>query len=134
MEPILREGTQQVRPNLATLPNVRDFVLEYDTKFDTLHLVSRSTRPAVSVDCAGELWVRVDVSNGDIVGVEIEDFEAVFLRKHPEVAPAWDSLRSKLPSRHRSAQASSFPLVIAEFLKRFLANCSRQQTMEMMPA
>jgi len=134
MEPILREGTSPIRPNLATLQNVSNFTLEYDARFDTIYLVSGSNRPAVSVDCAGELWLRVDVENGDIIGVEIPDFQAVFLQHHQEVAPNWEKLRSRSRFGLGNRRTSSFRQVLTDFLRKFLADCSHQQTLEMMPA
>jgi uncharacterized protein YuzE len=68
-----------------TLPNTLNFETKYDKAEDILFLHSKDDRPAISVDCDGEFWVRIDPHNGEILGIEIEDFKRVFLKKHPEL-------------------------------------------------
>jgi uncharacterized protein YuzE len=66
--------------------NILDFDVAYDKESDILSMNSKENRPAVSVDLAGEIWVRIDPQTGEITGIEIEDFKSVFLKKHPEIA------------------------------------------------
>lgn len=70
--------------NLATLGNVLSFEMTYDKGSDSLLMQSDSTTPAISVDWDGELWVRINPSNGDIVGIEIENYKKYFLKKHSD--------------------------------------------------
>jgi len=71
--------------NWKTLRNIRSFDAEYDMERDILLLQSKKRCPAISIDVDGEMWFRVDPSTGEIVGLEIEDFREVFLKKHPEI-------------------------------------------------
>ena len=53
----------------------------------------------------GEFWLRADPETGEVCGVEIEDFEAVYLKKHPELAVIWSEAegheRPQLPAEVR---------------------------------
>ena len=71
--------------NWDTLENISNFQTEYDIQTDTLFIQSKEERPAVSVDCNGEFWVRVDPQTGEILGIEIEDFREGFLKHHREL-------------------------------------------------
>ncbi|GEM_PF-4933317 len=72
------------------------FKMSYDKRRDILFLYSLPKRPAVSVDVGGHLWLRVDPSTGEMVGVEIEDYESVFLVKYPELKVGWASAKRKV--------------------------------------
>ena len=73
---------EPVKVDWATLRNLQGFEGHYDKKTDILLLQSKENRYAVSVDCDGEYWVRVDPKNGEVLGIEIEDFKKVFLKKY----------------------------------------------------
>ncbi len=88
----------QANIDMSTLSNVKDFGLRYQEKEDTLFIRPDKPRPAVSFDWNGEFWLRFDPKTGEIVGIEINDFESVFLKKHPELAQLWYGIR---PSSHR---------------------------------
>ena len=135
MAEVLREGIAPIQPDLTTLDNVRSFTPEYDAETDTLFLSPDNPRVATSVDCAGELWIRVDPESGEIVGVEIEDFEGVFIKNHPDVAAAWRKVRPRsLIRKTKVAKADSFPATLVAFLRGFLPRCSPQQRLIVMPA
>jgi hypothetical protein len=68
----------------------------------------------VSFDVGGHLWLRFDPETHEVVGVEIEDFEKVFLVKFPELRAGWE--RDK-PSQIKLYRRDESPL--AEYL-RFL--------------
>lgn len=68
-----------------TIDNILDFDVEYDGESDTFLMQSKKPRPAVAVDYEGEIWFRVDPKSGEILGVEIEGFRKVFLKRHPEL-------------------------------------------------
>lgn len=96
-------GEKQIKYKIdwKTLSNIFDFTVDYNEETDILYLQSKDERPAVSVDCDGEFWCRVDPKTGEILGIEIEDFQSVYLKKHPEiikqmtadVKPIADSIR-----------------------------------------
>jgi len=65
-----------------TARNIVEFDAEYDDETDTLFMQSKRKSPSVSVDCDGELWIRIVPQTGEIVGLEIEGFRQVFLKKH----------------------------------------------------
>ena len=54
---------------------------DYDKETDTFFVQSKEDRLAVSVDCGGEVWVRVDPQSGEIIGIEIENVKA-FMKAH----------------------------------------------------
>ena len=58
---------------------------EYNKETDILFIYSKKKTPAISIDCDGEYWLRVEPRTGEILGIEIEDFKRVFLKKHPEI-------------------------------------------------
>ncbi|MFC1939128.1 DUF2283 domain-containing protein [Chloroflexota bacterium] len=68
-----------------TLSNLQDCESHYDKATDTLLIQSKEARPAVSVDCDGDFWIRVDPHSGEILGVEIEDFKKVFLKRYAKL-------------------------------------------------
>jgi len=73
-----------------TLPNILQFDVEYDPKTDIWFAHSKDERPAISIDRVDGIWLRIDAQTGEILGVEIEDFRKVFLKKHPEMAKGKD--------------------------------------------
>jgi hypothetical protein len=74
-----------MKPDMASLEkNIRHFKVEYNKRLDILTLQSDEQVPAVSYDCNGLFWLRVVPDTGEIIGVEIEDFERVFLKKFQE--------------------------------------------------
>ena len=56
-------------------------------EIDSLLVLFQENRPASSLDVDGELWVRYDPESGDVIGVEIEDFEQFFLEKYSMLLP-----------------------------------------------
>lgn len=69
-----------------TLPNITQFDVTYDKRSDTWFACSKDNRPAVSVDWANEMWIRIDPKTGEIIGIEIENFAKIFLKRHPEIS------------------------------------------------
>ena len=113
--------------DVTTLDNIKHFVLTYHEQEDTLFMRPNEARPATSFDCNGEFWLRVAPETGEIVGVEVNDFEAVFLKKHPELAKAWKEVKPvsrrfySVQKRRRSKDVASEPFsrIISDFLIRF---------------
>ena len=103
-----------------------DITGDYDRKRDVLYIckVSAEDKPAVSVDVSGEFWLRVDPETSEIVGIEIEDFKAIFLEKHPEVARPWHQAERGI--RPRPERKSPVLTLIVEFLKEIFSSQPRQ--------
>ena len=121
-----------------TLDNIKDFDLTYHEDEDTLFIRPERPRSATSIDWDGEIWVRVDITTGEIVGLEIDDFEGVFLKKHPDLASAWKDAKP-LTHRRKASKPSnisweSFLQIILDFIKRFLTEHPQQVNLEMVPA
>ena len=65
-----------------------------DEEVDSLLVLFAENRPATSQDVKGELWIRYDSLTGDIIGIEVDDFEQLFLAElHPELAQGWKALK-----------------------------------------
>jgi uncharacterized protein YuzE len=62
--------------------NANNFVVKYDSKCDTLYAYLKNAAPAISYDCGGDFWLRVNPENGEIVGFEIEAYKKSFMRKY----------------------------------------------------
>ena len=115
--------------DLNTLPEIKDFGIIYQKDTDTLFFRGAESRPAVSIDWDGEIWIRVDPTNGKVLGLEIEDFASVFLKKYPELSQAWYETR---PIQHRlkirrtetgeKVSSESFLRIIFSFLMSFFTN------------
>jgi uncharacterized protein YuzE len=71
----------------------------YDKRRDILFVYRTPKRPDVSYDVGGHFWVRFDPETGNVVGVEVEDFEKVFLIRYPELAIGWQELRPTVTKR-----------------------------------
>lgn len=70
------------RINLDTLKEkMESFNITYNDKRDTLILRSPKASPAISVDCGGLYWLRVNPETAEIVGIEIEDYRRVFVKR-----------------------------------------------------
>ncbi len=113
-----------------TMNNVKSFTPVYHEDEDVFFLRPEKPCPATSVDWDGEFWVRVDPENGKVVGLEIEDFEAVFLKKYPELANAWKEVkplccRKKLHG-YEETTWDAFLRIILEFLRTFLKENPQQ--------
>ena len=113
-----------------TMNNIKSFTPVYHEDEDTFFLHPEKPRPATSVDWGGEFWVRVDPENGEVVGLEIEDFETVFLKKHPDLASAWEEVkplcRRKRSRGYEETTWDAFLRIILEFLREFLKENPQQ--------
>lgn len=110
------------RIEFKTLKDIKDFALIYHKREDTLFIrPSDKPCPATSIDWNGELWIRVDMETGRIVGLEINDFESIFLKKHPELSKAWEIVkpsccRGRFRSRNCGENKESFFNILINFL------------------
>jgi len=109
-------------------------VPSYDKRFDTFFVSPIEPMPAVSVDWNGEFWLRV-ASNGDIVGLEVENFERVFLAKRPEVLVVWKDIRHICLKNERklrqksSDKCESFLRILLNFLSELFQTHPSQQAL-----
>jgi uncharacterized protein YuzE len=121
----------------STLEALQAYTPKYNKDADIFYLKSESNHPATSFDLNGLLWLRVDINTGDIVGIQIDDFESVFLKKYPELAKVWkESKPMYVHKMNKSENASrqSFLLIIIEFLKSLFTDCPQQVRAEIVPA
>lgn len=121
--------------DFTTIENVTHFDLIYHEDEDVLFARPKTARPATSLDWDGEFWIRVDPETGEIVGFEIDDFEAIFLKKHPILAKAWQEAkpmcRTKRTEKYEDASWESFLRIMYEFLMQFLKENPIQPTLGM---
>jgi hypothetical protein len=75
--------------------------VEFDSDTDMLYvrLFARTAdEPATTtVHSEDEVWIIREVETGRPVGIMIEDFEGVFLKRHPDIALPW--MESRQPWR-----------------------------------
>lgn len=113
-----------------TLKKLETFLPVYRNREDILFLRPEQPRPAVSFDWNGEVWLRVDPATGEFVGLEIENFESVFLKKHPELALTWRDAKPlcvRRATRRRDGDVcESFVRVILQFLNDIFKNNPQQ--------
>jgi hypothetical protein len=120
-----------------TIENLRDYKPIYRKDIDVFYLRSEPNRPATSYDLSGLIWLRIDIETGDIVGVQIDDFESVFLKKYPKLAKAWKEakpLYAQKTNKHEGDSKESFLLIIINLLKSLFVDCPQQLRAEIVPA
>ena len=134
----MKLDTPQIDFSTLTLDRIKAFHLVYHDGEDVLFLQPDPPRPATSFDLEGELWIRFDPETGEIVGLEIEDFEAIFLKKHPEVAQAWAEVKPlchrKIIKKDTNMTWESFLLIIVNFLLAFFRENPQQMRLGIAPA
>lgn len=116
--------------DFSTIKNVSNFVPIYHDEEDTFFLRQQEPIPATSFDWGGDIWLRINPKNGEIVGFEIDDFESVFLKKYPEVASAWKEFkplchRKKITTPDKSCW-EAFLRIITEFLEALMREKPQQ--------
>lgn len=113
-----------------TIKNAKDFILIYHDDEDTLFVQPEEPRPAVSFDWNGDVWFRIDPNNGSIVGLEIDDFESIFLKKYPELANAWKEIKPLYRRRKRNTPEETswqaFLRILVEFLRELVTEKPQQ--------
>ena len=70
---------------------VSDDGLEVDTLL--LLFVNNTCGTSIDADADCDMLIRFDGETGEVHGLEIEDFEDHFLKKHPELADGWAALK-----------------------------------------
>ena len=87
-------------------PDPGALAVRYNKERDVLIMTVSTLGPAVSLDVDGEFWVRVVPEAREVVGVEIEDFERVFLKNHPEVVADWQKPGRQVRANRGTIQQS----------------------------
>jgi len=123
--------------NALTPDKMKSFHLVYHDDEDVLFIRREKPHPAAAFDLEGELWVRFDPETGEIVGLEIEDFEAIFLKRHPELAQAWKETKPLCGRKSRNKDTDrtweSFLLIILDFFLEFLRRNPQQAGWDIAP-
>lgn len=123
--------------NFSTLDNLKSFTPIYHNAEDTFFLRPDKPRLATSVDWNGEFWIRIDPKTSEVVGLEIEDFESIFLKKYPEVAKSWEEIKP-LCCRKRTKESESlletFIRIIIQFLFSLLRINPQKASFNIAPA
>ena len=121
--------------DLTTLDNVKNFTCVYHTGQDVLFIRPLKSRPAISMDWNGEFWIRVEPVSGEIVGIEIEDFETIFLKKHPELVEAWKTAKPRCQKKKPTDfSGDSAFLIIWNFLRTLFRDNPKQGTLNLITA
>ena len=70
-------------------------LLDDGVNADSLMMLFVDDRSGASIeaDADGDIRIRYDVDTGVVAGMEIDDFEYHFLKKHPELAAGWAALK-----------------------------------------
>jgi hypothetical protein len=79
------KGRIDIRIDWNTRHNMRNFIPKYIKDLDTFIAQPSNPVPSIAVDCGGDMWFLVIPDTGEIVGVEIEGFKKVFLKKYAEL-------------------------------------------------
>ena len=112
--------------DLKTIENIKTFEIAYDDEDDVFYARPSSPRPATSLDWEGEIWVRIAPETGEIVGLEIDDFESVFLKKYPKLAKAWQEAKPlccrKKTNKYKDDSWEAFLRIIYAFFREFFSN------------
>jgi len=120
-----------------TVENSQTYKPVYRKDMDVFYLRLEPNRPATSYDLNGLVWLRIDIATGDIVGIQIDDFESVFLKKYPKLAKAWKEakpLYAQKTNKRGEISKGPFILIIIDFLKSLSADCPQQLRAEIVPA
>jgi len=101
--------------------NMKSFVPMYLQDVDTLIFQPEKPIPAISVDCDGDLYLRVNPQTREIVGVEIEDFETYFIVKYPAFAPIWKDTKNMIKrNRLENETLTAFLTIVQELLSELV--------------
>lgn len=68
----------------------------YDRRRDCFFITLGSPHPAGSIQCEEGMLLRVDLETQEVIGLEIWDFQRVFLHKHPDIAELWQQAHNPL--------------------------------------
>jgi hypothetical protein len=131
---IIKTDCPQVKLN--TINNLIKLMPVYHKDQDTFYLRGEKPHPATSYDLNGIAWLRVDVESGEIVGLQIDDFETVFLKKYPELTKAWKEFKPLCTkpnsNKNKIDNKESFILIIINFLVSFFKENPTQESFSLL--
>lgn len=106
---------------LESFNKMSSFIPLYLEDVDTLIFQPKVPIPAISVDCEGDLLLRVDPHTKEIVGVEIEDFENYFIVKYPALAPLWKGMKGSIKrNKCQNEELTTFLTIIQDMLNELV--------------
>ena len=105
-----------------------NFTRSYDKQRDILFLYQTPKRPAISFDIGGHFWIRFDPETDEVVGLEFEDFEKVFLAKYPELKVGWEEIKPRITKRFKRShtQLEEYLRLLYHWLQNILKTHSQQ--------
>ncbi len=93
------------------------FARSFDSERDIL-FVHKSPKPAaISLDVGGHLWIRYIPVTGEVVGLEIEDFEAVFLARYPELHLSWEKVKPFITKQSKGRTIADYIKLLVLFVQ-----------------
>jgi len=130
----MKSDTMQIDFSTMTLDRMKTFQLVYHDDEDVLFIRSEPAQAATSFDLEGDIWIRFAPETGEIVGLEIEDFEGIFLKKYPQIAPAWAEAKRLCRHKNKKKEADltweSFLLILVNFFLAFLKKNPQQAELD----
>jgi hypothetical protein len=128
MDKTIIEVTPRITKN--TVNNLEKLVPVYNPDEDVLFIKPKESIPAVSYDWGGEIWIRFKPESKEVIGLEIENFETVFIKKHPEVAGVWKAAKpfcnQKKTRVKKDSICQSFKKILLSILEELLKNNPQQ--------
>jgi len=121
--------------NFHTLDNIKNMLPYYNQSQDIFYLTDEKPRPATSYDMDGLFWLRIDIETGEIVGLQIDNFESVFIKKHPELNKAWKQTKHLYIHKQKKSRQQNnelFLLIIIDFILSLFKNNPPQSSMRML--
>jgi hypothetical protein len=115
-----------------TLSNLLKYEPVYHKREDVFFIIPRKPQQATSIDWNGEFWIRVNPDTGEVLGLEIEDFESVFLKKYPEIAKVWSEVRPlclKDTKKRKNLTWEVFISIIIDFISDLFKKDPKQITL-----
>ena len=112
-----------------------ELVWSYDRSLDLFSVTLGDPQPAISVECDDGRVLRVDPTTHEVIGVEVYDWERIFLKQHPEIAVPWRQARSPISRllRHRLVQNALRSVAVAT-ARIFESSCNEPQNSGRMAA
>jgi len=74
------------REPFLNFASIKALEFSYDDEDDIAFVHVNKPRPAVSLDVAGDMWLRVNPDTDEVLGLEIHAFAKGFLIRHSKIA------------------------------------------------
>ena len=124
----VRDGNMMELPALKWNQEILgDFTHSYDKQRDTLFAYQSPKRPAVSLDVGGHLWIRFDPETSEVVGLEIENFEQVFLVKYPELRIGWEKVKPRIIKVKHGSSVEEYLRLLLMLVENMMRSHPHQQ-------